>query len=104
MYKEIHPYYNDTREPDLEKCYKPCKQPVLIKLENIDEIIPTVNDGLKCLVIDKSVDNYIVNDAEAAEIREILLKKSPESQLAREVSSLTSAVRDLWSLLRTRMH
>jgi hypothetical protein len=56
----------------------------------------------RLIVSDDHHDDIIVTKAEADAIDKDLLNDGG-SQLAREVEHLTSAVRDLWQLLRARL-
>lgn len=125
MYKEIHPYYRETytltelndianmKKVPLADKFKP-GEPVVLRLDTIREISrlleynpdaqKTVHFGFSRLVLsdDPSRDVFYVKTEEADEITKALMRNSG-ADLAKEVSSLTHAVRDLWNLLRARM-
>ena len=123
MYKEIHPYYRDSAMESSDVMtgavrnptdyYKP-GDPVVLRLDTIRQIRrqrdydPAIKNDRHCgfsrlVVSDDYLQDIIVRTEEADEITKALVKDS-SGNLAKEVSSLTTAVRDLWNLLRARMH
>ncbi len=106
MYKEIHPldpYITpDTEEKDIVKL-----EPILLKLETIEQIRPVFPVSAKAKTNVSYIEfmqggHAIITKAEADEIKSLLLK-SKKDPLAEELSHLTSAIRELHNLLRARM-
>lgn len=123
MYKEIHPYYRDSMSESADimtgakrnpaDYYKP-GDPVVLRLDTIRQIRrqrdydPATESDRHCgfsrlVVSDDYLQDIIVQTEEADEITKALVKDS-SGNLAKDVSSLTMAIRDLWNLLRARMH
>lgn len=116
MYKEIHPFYYDsstahvkvrTGKNRLTKDYYIPAEPRVLRLDVIRQIIPVaIPDGSVKLhsiqVSDERLEDIIVSEEEATEIKKTLLKQSRE-KLPSEVSHLTAAIRDLYTLLRARL-
>lgn len=116
MYKELHPFYYDpmmfhslgtNAELKAKDYFKPAPV-ILLKLDTIRRIRPNgMSDETLSLydlvVSDDFHDNVTVNEIEAEEIKKILVKDTGNS-LPKEISFLTAAVRDLWTLLRARLH
>ena len=111
-YLEIHPYYYDfanarsTLAPlTSAELYKPAL-PRVIRLDIIRGICSAVTDETLSLarleVSDAHEDDILVSAEEAESIKKILLKENG-NDLAKEISQLTSAVRDLWNLLKARL-
>lgn len=92
MYKQIHPI-----DPPSGKNLPP----QTLRLDTIQNVRPV--GELTMLNTDIDEYPYYVSDEEGKEISKALLKLNGDA-LAREVSDLTHAVRDLWQLLRARMH
>ena len=116
MYLEIHPFwYNSAQDfSDLRSgvqrpradYYKPCDTQ-LLRLDIIRRIVAEhVADGsaaLRGLVIsDDHTDDIIVSEKEAEAIKKALMK-GDDAGLSRNIEYLTTAIRDLWQLLRARM-
>ena len=102
MYKEIHPldpYITpDTEEKDIVKL-----EPFLLKLETIEQIRPVFPASAKAKTNVYYIEfmqggHAIITKAEADEIKSLLLKNRKDS-VSTELSSLTSAIRDLWNLV-----
>ena len=118
MHKTIHPFYYDSSavsesvragEKRAESDFYLPGESELISLDIIRRIRPmqmTSNDvPFKRLVISEDHhDDIIVSLTEANEIEKELLKCSSLNSLAKEVNTLTIAIRDLWNLLRARLH
>ena len=106
MYKEIHPldpYITpDTEEKNIVKL-----EPILLKLETIEQIRPVFPISAKAKTNVYYIEFMqggcsVITKEEADEIKSVLLKTNKNS-LSTEISSLTSAIRDLWNLLRARL-
>lgn len=97
MYKEIE---ITTRERDLDKKIK-----VFKRLEDIREIRPA-RYGNHIVTFDEpnGKEECIVSEEEANEIKKMLLSSNAAESLTKEIKTLTGAVRDLWTLLRARLH
>lgn len=121
MYKKITPYWRDNQlwfsvqedeKMPKEKQFWKKGEPRLLNLSIVRQIVPLkVIDGSIKLsyleVSENSVDNIIVSEKEAEEIKAILLasdKDTSKDALATEVSRLAKCVRDLHELLRARLH
>ena len=123
MYKEIHPYYRDSATESSDVMtgtmrnpadYYKAGEPVVLRLDTIRQIRrqrdydPATKSDRHCgfsrfVVSDDYLQDIIIKTEEADEITKALTKDSG-GNLAKEVSCLTAAVRDLWNLLRARMH
>lgn len=111
-YLEIHPYYYDHAKGSTlapltsAELYKPAL-PRVIRLDMIRGICSAGTDETLSLsrlqVSDAHEDDILVSAEEAETIKKTLLKDNGDA-LATEVAHLTVAVRDLWNLLRARMH
>ena len=116
MFKKVTPFSYDPaahREAGLDKpaadFYKPVDK-VTLRLDTIREVR---TDGAtdagggkpfsRLVVSNDHHEDIIVTKAEADAIDKLLLNDGG-SQLAKEVEHLTAAVRDLWQLLRARLH
>lgn len=126
MYKEIQPYCPKqdpyTTEEFIESLEDSSKlhpayyakkgSPIVIRLEDIKrmESAPLLHDGLRmtkiCIsnVHDEYVEDIIVSAEEGDAIKKMLLEPAQKDALSQEVHYLTTAVRDLWQLLRARLH
>jgi len=114
MYKEIHPFWFDSsafatnRTQQSKEYYKPC-EPRIIRLEDIRQIVKeSVPDGSielrRLCVSDDYHSDIIISEKEAAEIQANLLKPAQDNSLAAEVRILSSVIRNLYDLLRARLH
>lgn len=105
MYKEIHPLtpkLKSNTEGAIEEIeWEQGQNPILLRLNTIREI-RNDDSNLERLVIDNRQDVFVTTD-EAEQIKKALLSDKKDS-LSTEVSHLTTAIRDLWNLLRARMH
>ena len=117
MYKEVHPYYVDYGEQykasrtgekrPLSDFYKEGDK-VTQRLDTIKRVCTekVPDDSIKlmrlCIGEDHSED-LVVTPEEGEEINNLLLKMNG-SPLAKEIPMLTKAIRDLWELLRARLH
>ena len=107
MYKELHPYYRDFNPP-----YQilPATEITLnlstIKSIRKDTIAPDPEGGFYHFITwtDDYHDNLMISQKEADEVKKTIMRNSPEENLSESVRQLTTAVRDLWNLLRARMH
>lgn len=97
MHKEIHPFSG----PHGAQVALP---PVVIRLEAIDQISPAGPDYHNVFL--STGDIHRITSQEADEIKAALLSPSGKTKdpLATEISHLTTAMRDLWNLLRARLH
>ena len=118
MYKEIHPYKYDAyghahamkrgeKRPMSEFFTE--TSPVLLRLDTIRYIKEeTIPDGsvrlIRLCVSDDRHEDLTVKPEEAEEIKMLLLKNNLPDETAQELHALTAAVRDLWTLLKARMH
>ena len=112
---EIHPFFYDataeitahlsgSKPADPEAFFKPMP-PKIIRLDLIREMCPHGTGSVQRLsVSDNHQDDIIVSGEEAVEIKKALLSDSSSDGLQKEVRALTAAIRDLWQLLRARMH
>ena len=118
MYKQIQPYlYDGTghsqairagNDRPMSEYYKPTP-PVLLRLDTIRYIKEeTIPDGsvrlIRLCVSDDRHEDLTVKPEEAEEIKMLLLKNNLPDETAQELHALTAAVRDLWTLLKARMH
>ena len=118
MYVEIHPYFHDTTKEhqhlfDENKLphaefYAPGK-PQTIRLDIIRRITEEhVEDGSIALsrlqITDSYQDDILVTTSEAETINKKLLSFGGKNELTDEVKALTAAIRDLWNILRARLH
>ena len=118
MYKQIQPYLYDGTEHSqairagndrpMSEYYKPTP-PELLKLDTIrrikEETIPDRSIRMmRIIVSDDRYEDLIVKPEEAEEIKMLLLKNNLPDETAQELHALTAAVRDLWTLLKARMH
>lgn len=118
MYKEIHPLYRDNagemnsigsgeRRPVADFYNE--KPPVVIDISTIRmmrrEHVPDGSLNLVRLSVSPdNADDLVIREAEALEIRDALLKPERRDETADSIRALTSAIRDLWNLLRARLH
>ncbi len=109
MYTTIHPYHYD----EAKRCFVP-EKPFFVKADSIDGITPAFNvttedkkmTTMSYIIFDNpSIDKTIITSDEAEAIKQLLTEKRPDPQadLSKHVECLTTAVRDLWILLRARM-
>lgn len=118
MYVEIHPYFHDAikerqhlfdeNKLPRSEFYAPGK-PQTIRLDIIRRIIEEhVEDGSIALsrlqITDSYQDDILVTTSEAETINKKLLSSWGKNELTDEVRALTAAIRDLWNLLRARLH
>ena len=78
----------------------------IASIESIDEVRMNVSltDSICCrITFISGQDPRQTSIAEGERLKKILLKDD-KNPLAGEVSDLTRAIRDLWNLLRARMH
>lgn len=116
MFKQIQPFYienflmdNDCMSGRVlaEKEYYRKAEPFFLDLGTIKQVRPVkLSDGsgefTRLVVSNNHTNDIIVSKEEGDEIVRVLLKK--DTSLADEIHSLMTAVRDLWNLLRARMH
>lgn len=117
MYLEIHTVWYDAamsfassqadRKDPISTFYHPGPERV-IRLETIRMLTKEpASDGSivvgRLKVSDDHLEDILVPEEEADRIKKKLLSGSSAS-LSAEVQALTAAVRDLWQLLRARMH
>ena len=111
MFTEVHTFYYDsskslagTQDKDL---YVPHKDTTVINTECIRQVIKMKTDGTVQLSRIKMSDDYhddiIIPQNEADQITKKLLAGN-DNDLAKEVHTLSVAVRELWNLLRARLH
>lgn len=112
MYKEIHPYFYDTfsamndvhgnvRKSETDY-YKPAK-PIVLKIEEIKQIISNEEESFVRLKVNDDYQNdIIIPKEEGEEIKKLLLRNSSD-ELAKEVERLTASIRDMYTLLRARL-
>ncbi len=97
MYKEIE---ITIRERDLDKKIK-----VIKRLEDVREIRPARYSNYIVTFDDPyGKEECIVSEQEANEIKKMLLSSNAVESLTKEIKTLTGTVRDLWTLLRARLH
>ncbi len=120
MYKEIHPYFHDSsaaaqnvfvseekRRPDKDFWSEaPART---IDLSIIRQLQPetTPDKSLELTrlnVSDDHCEDIFVSKQEGEAIRELLLRNSVDGGLAREVDILSKTIRNLYELLRARLH
>ena len=117
MYKEIHPLYRDNTkemssirngdERPVADFYIE-KPPILLDIHIIrmmrEECVPDGSAKLYRISVSKdSYDDIVIREEEALQIRAVLLKHGSGNPLVNAIEALTSAIRDLWNLLRARM-
>ena len=116
MYKEIHPYVQDTlaRKNDfLAGVSKPSTEyfrqteSMVLETGTIRRMIPeNPPDGsirlTRLVISDDRTEDILIGGDEAEQIKKTLLAGKTDN-LAKEVERLASAVRSLWELLRARM-
>lgn len=119
MYKEIHPITANIREISQNRM-KPQSErrpeaelyrqgdTVILKLDLIEQMNPfrAYDGSAEYVTLELTGEKkYTVSVQEGEEIKKLLLKGSgsANADIARELEALTSAVRDLWNLLRARM-
>ena len=117
-YAEIHPVYrnqqeemqsvhNGARKPVSEFLFE--GEPIVINLNTIlqirDESLPDGSAKLNRLVISLTDHNedIIIRKEEADNIKKQLIRDGGDAT-AKELGTLNVVLRDLWSLLRARLH
>ncbi len=100
MFTEVHTFYYDSDK------YVP-KDTRVINTGCISQIVKLKTDGTiqlsRIQMSDDYHDDIIIPQKEADEITKKLLVGNDES-LAKEIHTLSVAVRELWNLLRARLH
>lgn len=116
MYIEIHPFFHNSlaeSNAQLQNQKKPSSEfyeqtdPIVIRLDTIKQIRQEIPFDRSCVftrlvVSDDYHNDIIISTQEGETIKKKLLQHGNE--LAKEVNMLTTAVRDLWTLLRNRLH
>ena len=82
--------------------WKPNSEPIFLRLDTISQI-RSKSSEVKRIILSTGQEVNISSE-EAEEIKKALLSGQKKDTLSEEVSHLTAAVRDLWNLLRARMH
>lgn len=115
-YIELQPFRRDTRleaesvrrgekRPAIDFYLK--AEPIIVRLDSIRSIRVELStagtpDLYRIAVSGDRDDDIIVMSAEGEKLKKILLEDH-ESDLAKAISYLTKAIRDLWELLRARL-
>lgn len=104
MYKEIQTIYYDSFKGGYKEGSKR-----IIRIKDIRQIFPENSpdesfSGFRVQISDDHIEDILVSQEEGESIKKILLSNgSKQDDLAKEIASLTNAIRDLWALLRARM-
>lgn len=98
MYKEIHPLSHFSIEPLGNR--------LTIRLDLIKKLVFVQVEPVSyyALVFDNDCANDIYVSVEEGEAINKALLCMSDTSLSHEISALTGAVRDLWQLLRARLH